>query len=273
MSSSSVPNRPISAIAWASNSSTCPSHFFMIPSTEDGAVANFTRGFGLKSGYFLCFSKDLSGGMVVSDVQVISEKEVIPHAYCYIPEFMESKSTVWKKKRVCVRIVPVDSVTTAVLDIRVTTKSKMMLPQYTCLGDIQGYVLWCLKGPFSSPVPQVKPRSLSIDMRQLSLEAATPLPLRPNNQPSQAPPRVSRRRSNLDRVETPEKVYDGNNIYGITAMDGVPFALHPKFESRAVEKVSVAALDNIRIKSLQDIENEYNYTFTVEEQVTTRPRS
>lgn len=45
--------------------------------------------------------------------------------------------------------------------------------------DIVGYVLWCQKGSFSSPVPQVKPRSLSIDMQRLSLEAAMPLPLRP----------------------------------------------------------------------------------------------
>ncbi|XP_047659196.1 multivesicular body subunit 12A isoform X1 [Tachysurus fulvidraco] len=267
MSSSSVQNRPISAIAWTSNNSTCPPHFTMIATTEDGAAANFTRGFGLKSGYFLCYSKDLSGGMMVSDVQVISDKDVIPHGYCYIPEFMESKSSVWKKKRVCVRIVPVDSLATAVLDIRVTVKSKMMLPQYTCLGDILGYVLWCLKGTFSSPVPQVKPRSLSIDMRQLSLEPAAPLPLRPNNQTSQGQPKVSRRRSNLDRTETDrtEKVHDGSSIYGITAMDGVPFALHPKFENRVIEKVSISALDNIRIKSLQDIENEYNYTFAVEE--------
>ncbi|KAM9454467.1 multivesicular body subunit 12A [Clarias gariepinus] len=271
MSSPAVPSRPITAVAWTSNSSTRPPHYTMIPSTEDGAVANFTRGFGLKSGYFLCYSKDLSGGMVVSDVQVISEKDVIPHGYCYIPEFMESKSSVWKKKRVCVRIVPVDSVNTAVLDIRVTAKSKMMLAQYTCLGDILGYVLWCLKGPFSSPVPQVKPRSLSIDMRQLSLEAGTPLPLRPTNQSSQPQPRVSRRRGNLDHTDTVEKVQDSSNIYGITAMDGVPFALHPRFESRAIEKVSVSALDNIRIKSLQDIENEYNYTFAIEEQAATRP--
>ncbi|XP_053472328.1 multivesicular body subunit 12A [Ictalurus furcatus] len=273
MSSSNAASRPISAIAWASNNSTCPAHFSMISATEDGAVANFTRGFGLKSGYFLCYSKDLSGGMVVSDVQVISEKDVIPHGYCYIPEFMESKSSVWKKKRVCVRIVPVDSVTTAVLDIRVTAKSKMMLPQYTCLGDILGYVLWCMKGSFLSPVPQAKPRSLSLDMRQLSLEATAPLPLRPNNQPSQTQHKVSRRRGALDHKETPEKVYDSSNIYGITAMDGVPFALHPKFESRAVEKVSMTALDNIRIKSLQDIENEYNYTFAIEEQAAMRPRS
>lgn len=41
----------------------------------------------------VCLSQDLSGGMVVSDVQVISDKEIIPHGYCYIPEYLEhSKS-------------------------------------------------------------------------------------------------------------------------------------------------------------------------------------
>ncbi|KAF4075536.1 hypothetical protein AMELA_G00235490 [Ameiurus melas] len=248
MSSSNAPSKPISAIAWASNNSTCPAHFSMVTATEDGAVANFTRGFGLKSGYFLCYSKDLSGGMVVSDVLVISEKDVIPHGYCYIPEFMESKSSVWKKKRVCANL-------------------------FLWTVDMLGYVLWCMKGPFLSPVPQAKPRTLSLDMRQLSLEATAPLPLRPNNQPAQTQHKVSRRRGTLDHTETPEKVYDSSNIYGITAMDGVPFALHPKFESRAVEKVSMTALDNIRIKSLQDIENEYNYTFAIEEQAAMRPRS
>ncbi|XP_076838963.1 multivesicular body subunit 12A isoform X2 [Brachyhypopomus gauderio] len=265
MSLSSSSSRPVTAVGWTSSGTTCPGHFTLISMTEDGASASFTRGFGLKSGYYLCYSKDLSGGMVVSDVQVISDKETIPHGYCYVPEFMDSKASVWKKKRVCVRIVPVDSVTTAVLDIRLTAKSKMMLQQYTCLGDMLGYVLWCMKGPFSTPVPQAKPRHISFDMGKISLDSTgPPLPLRPSNQPAAAP-RISRRRSNLDEKETPESVCDGSNIYGITAMDGVPFALHPKFEMRPSGTVSTQVLDDIRIKSLQDIENEYNYTFAIEE--------
>ncbi|KAI4888190.1 hypothetical protein NFI96_018641 [Prochilodus magdalenae] len=239
MSVSSAPSRPITAIAWASSATTCPGHFSLIGTTEDGTAANFTKGFALKSGYYLCFSKDLSGGMVVSDVQVISDKETLPHGYCYIPEFMDPKASVWKKKRVCVRIVPLESVTTAVLDLRLTAKSKMMLPQYTCLGDMLGYVLWCMKGPFSSPVPHAKPRSISLDMRQLSLEASgPPLPLRPSNQ-HQTPPKVSRRRSTLNMKESKESnesVYDGGSFGGISAMDGVPFALHPKFETQSKEK-------------------------------------
>ncbi|XP_029918986.1 multivesicular body subunit 12A [Myripristis murdjan] len=264
--------RPVTAIAWTSNGSTCPKEFNLISLTEDGAAANFTRSFGMKSGYYLCYSKDLSGGMVVSDVQVISDKETIPHGYCYIAEHLEPKASVWKKKRVCVRVVPVGSVDTAVLDIKLTAKSKMMLQHYTCVGDIHGYVLWCRKGHFSSPMPQAKPRSISLDLHKLSLDQpAPPLPLRPSNPPPPLPhSKLSQRRCSLKSRDTTDKAADNSTIYGITAIDGVPFALHPKFE---IQKNGMTPqLNNIRIKSLQDIENEYNYTFAVEESAAKRTR-
>lgn len=271
---SSASSRPITAVAWASNTTTCPSHFNLISQTEDGGSANFIRGFAMKSGYFLCYTKDLSGGMVVADVLLMSDKESIPHGYCYIPEYLEPKASVTKKKRICVRIVPVGSVTMAVLDLKLTAKNKTMVQQYTCLGDMSGFVVWCLKGQFSSP-PQAKPRSVSLDLRSLSLDGpGPPQPLTPSNPPN-IPPKVSRRRSKLDMSKPTEGVYNsGNhsNIYGITAMDGVPFTLHPKFESQSNSKVSVITLSDIRIKSVKDIENEYNYTFAVEEQAAKRIR-
>ncbi|XP_035253510.1 multivesicular body subunit 12A-like [Anguilla anguilla] len=269
---------PVSAVAWSSSSSTCPKDFTLINLTLDGATANFVRGFGMKSGYYLCYSTNAAGGMVVSDIQVISDKEPIPHGYCFIPEYLDSKASVWKKKRVCVRIVPLGSVDTAVLDIKLTAKNKVVLQHYTCLGDIHGYVLWCKKGHFSSPAPQAKPRSVSLELRKLSLDqpAPPPLPLRPSNAPPPTPVgKLSRRRSNLEAKDSAEGVYDSSNIYGISAMDGVPFTLHPRFEATPARAVSLNALGNIRIKSVQDIENEYNYTFAVEESAAnpTRPRT
>ncbi|XP_063332706.1 multivesicular body subunit 12A [Pelmatolapia mariae] len=263
--------RPVTAVAWASNSGTCPKDFTLISLTEDGASANFTRTFGMKSGYYLCFSKDSAGGMVVSDIRILSDKDSLPHGYCFIAEHLEPKATVSKKKRVCVRIVPVGSVETAVLDIKLTAKSKMMLQHYTFVGDIHGYVLWYRKGYFSKPTPQAKPRSVSLDIRQLSLEQPSPpLPLRPSNPPPpQLPPsRLSHRRHTLQTKDELDKPADGS-IHGITALDGVPFSLHPKFETQANETNSDL---NIPIKSLQDIENEYNYTFTVEENAAKRIR-
>lgn len=264
--------RPVTAVAWTSNSSTCPKEYTLISITEDGATANFTRSFGMKSGYYLCYSKDLSGGMVLSDIQLISDKDSIPHGYCYIAEHLEPRATVSKKKRVCVRVVPVGSVDTAVLDVKLTAKSKMMLQHYTYVGDIHGYVLWCRKGPFSCPMPQAKPRSVSLDLRKLSLEQSGPLPLRPSNPPPLPPGRLSQRRCSLHTKDS-DKPADGS-MQGITALDGVPFSLHPKFDVQTNGTGSQlnSQLNNIRIKSLQDIENEYNYTFAVEENAAKRTR-
>uniref|UniRef100_A0A3B4F1N4 Multivesicular body subunit 12A n=1 Tax=Pundamilia nyererei TaxID=303518 RepID=A0A3B4F1N4_9CICH len=243
--------RPVTAVAWASNSGTCPKDFTLISLTEDGASANFTRTFGMKSGYYLCYSKDSAGGMVVSDIRIISDKDSLPHGYCFIAEHLEPKATVSKKKRVCVRIVPVGSVETAVLDIKLTAKSKMMLQHYTFVGDIHGYVLWYRKGYFSKPTPQAKPRSVSLDIRQLSLEQQSPpLPLRP-------------------RYNAYVYLKWRCILLFSAALDGVPFSLHPKFETQANETNSDL---NIPIKSLQDIENEYNYTFSVEENAAKRIR-
>uniref|UniRef100_UPI0037E8A2CC multivesicular body subunit 12A n=1 Tax=Semicossyphus pulcher TaxID=241346 RepID=UPI0037E8A2CC len=268
--------RPITAVAWTSNSSTCPKDFTLISITEDGAAANFTRSFGMKSGYYLCYCKDLAGGMVLSDIQLISDKDSIPHGYCYIAEHLESKASVWKKKRVCVRVVPVGSVDTAVLDIKLTAKSKMMLQHYTYVGDIHGYVLWCRKGYFTSPIPQAKPRSVSLDIRTLSLEQpSAPLPLRPSNPPPPLPQnnKLSHRRRSLHVKDNSDKPAD-SSFQGITALDGVPFSLHPKFDIQANCKALQLnpQLNNIRIKSLQDIENEYNYPFAVEESAAKRTR-
>ncbi|XP_053713058.1 multivesicular body subunit 12A-like [Synchiropus splendidus] len=269
--------RPVTAVAWTSNTGTCPKDFTLISITEDGSAANFTRSFAMRSGYYLCYSKSTSSGMVVSDIVLLSDKDSIRPGYCYIQEHLEAKASVTKKKRLCVRVVPVGSVDTAVLDIKVTTKSKMMLQQYTCLGDINGYVMWCKKGPFASPLPQAKPRSVSLDLRGLSLDQLQPpFPLRPSNPPPPLPPpvRLSQRRHSLSSKDTVDKPADGS-LQTITALDGVPFSLHPKFESSAngMAPHLNAQLNNIRIKSLQDIENEYSYTFAVEESAAKRTRT
>ncbi|KAM3622803.1 uncharacterized protein V6R79_003351 [Siganus canaliculatus] len=264
--------RPITAVAWTTNSSTCPKDFQLITVTEDGAAANFTRVFGIKSGYYLCYSKEPAGGMVVTDIRLISDKESIPHGYCYIAEHLEPKAAVSKKKRVCVRVVPVGSVDTALLDIKLTARSKMMLQHHTYVGDIHGYVLWCRKGYFSSPMPQAKPRSVSLDLRGLSLDQpSAPQPLRLRNPPLPPQGKLSQRRSSLHAKDNLDKPAD-SSVQGITALDGVPFSLHPKFDVQANGTTLNSQINNIRIKSLQDIENEYDYTFAVEESAAKRTR-
>ncbi|XP_067438682.1 multivesicular body subunit 12A [Thunnus thynnus] len=150
----------------------------------------------------------------------------------------------------------------------------MMLQHYTYVGDIHGYVLWCRKGHFSNPMPIAKPRSVSLDLRRLSLEQpSAPLPLRPSNPPPLPHSKVSQRRSSLCAKDNLDKPAD-SSMQGITALDGVPFSLHPKFDVQANGATPQlnSQLNNIRIKSLQDIENEYSYTFVVEESAAKRTR-
>ncbi|XP_038819092.1 multivesicular body subunit 12A-like isoform X2 [Salvelinus namaycush] len=68
--------------------------------------------------------------------------------------------------------------------------------------------------------------------------------------------KLSHRHSNLQLNDTLDKVVDSSNIYGISAIDGVPFTLHPKFKTQTNGTTPTNTLNNIRIKSVQDIENE-----------------
>ncbi|XP_068778887.1 multivesicular body subunit 12A isoform X2 [Struthio camelus] len=60
-----------------------------------------------------------------------------------------------------------------------------------------------------------------------------------------------------------ESVYDTSNIYGLSAMDGVPFTLHPRFEGN-INSGSNTILADLNVKSLAEIEEEYNYAFVIE---------
>ncbi|XP_058863071.1 multivesicular body subunit 12A-like isoform X1 [Acipenser ruthenus] len=261
---------PLTALAWASGSSTCPNDFKLISTTFDGSNANFGKGFGMKSSYYLCCSSKPQGS-VITDIQFVSEKESLPSGFYYIAEFLEPRASVSKKKRLCVKSVSFNTADVAVLDVQLTAKSKVILPHYTCIGDMNGFVLWCKKGRVR-PLP--KPRSINLDMRELSLEKGEAEPQSPAHNSSAAsrpvhPNKLSKRRSTL---EIKEAVYDTGNIYSISAMDGVPFALHPKFDCQPNGNVPLVNLNNIQIKSITDIENEYNYSFTVEKTAADRPQ-
>lgn len=56
----------------------------------------------------------------------------------------------------------------------------------------------------------------------------------------------------------------------IAAMDGVPFTLHPRFEGKSCGPLNLSAFGDLTIKSLADIEKEYNYGFVVEKTAAAR---
>ncbi|XP_026305836.1 multivesicular body subunit 12A-like [Piliocolobus tephrosceles] len=112
-----------------------------------------------------------------------------------------------------------------------------------------GFAIWCKKAKAPRPVP--KPRGLSRDMQGLSLDAAS--------QPSKGgllertPSRLGSRASTLRRNDS---IYEASSLYGISAMDGVPFTLHPRFEGKSCSPLAFSAFGDLTIKSLADIEEE-----------------
>ncbi|XP_032075889.1 multivesicular body subunit 12A-like [Thamnophis elegans] len=169
----------------------------------------------------------------------------------YIKEFLDLKTSVSKKKRLCIKLIPMGVAETAVCDVMLSSKSKV-IPNYIRIGEISGFALWYKKEHINKPKPLPKPRSISLEMNQLSLETANVDSLSIG----------SKRQTTIKKNES---IYDTSNAYGISAIDGVPFTLHPKFENNVTRGATALSIfKNFHIKSLADIEKEYHYSFVVE---------
>ncbi|XP_059688992.1 multivesicular body subunit 12A [Gavia stellata] len=246
---------PLTGVAWAAAPEAVPAGWTAITVTVEGAAANLGKGFGHKGGGYLCVSgggTQAPAGPVVTDVQVLSDRSPQPAGYIRAPEFPEPRPGLSRKKRLYVKLLPLDAAETAVFDVKLSSKSKA-LPHYMKIGEMGSFAIWCKKAPVSksSPQPVPKPRTISAGLKQLSL------------QPPDAHPKSPPARCSIKHASQHESLYDTSNIYGLSAMDGVPFTLHPKFESK-LSSGSNAILADLNVKSLADIEKEYNYAFVVE---------
>ncbi|XP_035427587.1 multivesicular body subunit 12A isoform X1 [Cygnus olor] len=254
------PPAPLSGVGWAATPEAAPAGWSVLTTSVEGAAANLGKGFGHKGGGYLCVSTggQAATGPVVTDVQVLSERNPQPTGYSRVPEFPEPRAGVSRKKRVYVRLQPLSAADTAVFDIKLSSKSKA-IPHYMKIGELGGFAVWCKKGPVpkSSLAPVPSPRTVSLGLKQLSLQPAA-------DSEQKAPERpLARSGTKRASFTLPNSVDDGSGIYNLSAMDGVPFTLHPKFES-SLSFGSNALLAELNVKSLADIEKEYNYAFVVE---------
>ncbi|NXI68413.1 MB12A protein, partial [Anseranas semipalmata] len=250
---------PLTGVGLAATPEAAPAGWTVITASVEGSAANLGKGFGHKGGGYLCVSTgaQAAAGSVVTDVQVLSDRSPQPAGYTRASEFPEPRAGVSRKKRVYVRLQPPGAADTAVFDIKLSGKSKA-LPHYMKIGEMGGFAVWCKKGPLPkcSPPPVPKPRTLSLGLKQLSLQPADS----EHKSPEKTVARCGTKRASFTLHDS---VDDASSIYNLSAMDGVPFTLHPKFES-SLSSGSHAILANLSVKSLADIEKEYNYAFVVE---------
>ncbi|XP_052608500.1 multivesicular body subunit 12A isoform X1 [Peromyscus californicus insignis] len=264
---------PLAGLVWSSVLAPPPPGFSAITCTVEGATASFGRSFAQKAGYFLCLSPlgSLRSAQdnVVVDMQIVMDKGPLPSGFSAVNDPLDTSSCTAGTPGTG---FPCSLHSSAPLPHPCRTqlptspwclvlKVSLVAPQR--VRDMGGFAIWCKKSKAPRPVP--KPRTVSQDMQGLSLD--------PPRQPSKGshPERtLSRLGSRASTLRRNDSIYEASSLYGISAMDGVPFTLHPRFEGKSCGPLNFSAFGDLTIKSLADIEKEYNYGFVVEKTAAAR---
>ncbi|XP_061010625.1 multivesicular body subunit 12B isoform X3 [Dama dama] len=165
----------------------------------------------------------------------------------------------FRKKRLCIKFIPRDSTEAAICDIRIMGRTKQAPPQYTFIGELNSMGIWYRMGRVPRSHDASQPTTPSP-----SSAASTPAPNLPRHISLTLPATFRGRNSTRADYE-----YQHSNLYAISAMDGVPFMISEKF-SCVPESMQPFDLLGITIKSLAEIEKEYEYSFRTEQSAAAR---
>ncbi|KAJ0019497.1 hypothetical protein NQD34_007066 [Periophthalmus magnuspinnatus] len=237
--SSQLPAEPISAVGIVASPSKAPDGYSVVAQTTDGSDADLWKDglFKSKVTRYLCFTRN-PGLDVVTDVKLTDIKDALPEGFTPLQETLDSKETATRKRRLCVRVSPRAATQTAVYDIQIVAKSKYHLVNYTCVGEINNMFVWCRLGEVQLQKLQTACESNSATQAQTVRKSAG----------------------------RPDCERQSSGSVTKTALDDVPFVLSEKFHDTKTEMQQVNLM-GITIKSLAEIEEEFQYNFTTERSV------
>uniref|UniRef100_UPI0037E8D6DD multivesicular body subunit 12Bb n=1 Tax=Semicossyphus pulcher TaxID=241346 RepID=UPI0037E8D6DD len=240
--SSKLPSEPISAVAVVTSLTKDYDGYYVVAQTTDGSDADLWKDglFKSKVTRYLCFTRK-TGPEVVVDIKLIDIKDALPEGFTPVEETMDTKETAMRKRRLCVKMSPRAAADTALYDIQITAKSKYHLVNYTSMGEINNMGLWYRTG--------------DVPRQWLSKETY-------RTASSEAPPTIARRNTGRPAYE-----HQGSGIYTMTALDDVPFVISEKFCERKPKEMQQVNLMGITIKSLAEIEEEFQYNFSTERSI------
>ncbi|XP_061585896.1 multivesicular body subunit 12Bb [Cololabis saira] len=238
---SQLPTEPISAVGIITSISKAPNGYYVVAQTTDGSDADLWKDglFKSKVTRYLCFSRETDPEVVV-DIKLMDAKDALPEFFTPLQETMDTKEPSLRKKRLCVKMRPREAAETAVCDILITAKSKYQLVNYTCIGDINNMGIWYRMGNV--------PRHQSSQETPSEIQTDTSLT-------------VSRR-----AMSRPDHEQQSSGNYTMTALDDVPFVVSEKFYENRLEMEQVNLM-GITIKSLAEIEEEFQYNFGTERSI------
>ncbi|KAM6431399.1 multivesicular body subunit 12B isoform 4-T4 [Liasis olivaceus] len=262
-----VPMDPITGVGVVASRNRAPTNYDVVAQTADGLDADLWKDglFKSKVTRYLCFTRTFSKenshlGNVLVDMKLIDIKDTLPVGFIPIQETMDTQETAFRKKRLCIKFIPRDSTEAAICDIRILGRGKQTPPQYTYIGELNNMGIWYRMG--------------KVPRNHESSQPTTPSPQAPATTPAANLPRhisltLPASFRGKGHGTRPDFEYQHSNLYAISAMEGVPFMISEKFAC-ASEGMQPVDLLGITIKSLAEIEKEYDYSFRTEQSAAAR---
>ncbi|XP_050701179.1 multivesicular body subunit 12B-like [Eriocheir sinensis] len=269
---------------------------------KDGFFRRVTR--------YLCHSKvDGYMGYVVEQLAIVNDRDSRPTGYTIVEQTFDTSQKAFKKKQLCFKQVPQSMASQTITDIIILSRSKMAPEGFSLVGEMNGLCICVKCGPapasssYNKPGGQPASSSLPYGMDPRGggstggggggggggriypgLMPARPAPElpppigssgpgRPQGLPPPLPPRVLRHPAPHSPSPTHHATAhtDTSTLYGPgqSALFGVPFVLNKKYVKSGDS--SSAHIPTFSKKSRQQIEDEFYYSFTLEQDIVQRP--
>ncbi|KAM6985571.1 multivesicular body subunit 12Ba [Aplochiton taeniatus] len=263
---------PITGVGVVASRNRAPTGYDVVSTTTDGLDADLWKDglFKSKVTRYLCFTRVFSKenshlGNVLVDMKLIDIKDTLPVGFIPIQETVDTQEQAFRKRRLCIKFIPRDSTEAAICDVRILGRSKQAPPQYTFIGELNNMGIWYRMGK----VPRAQDSSSQSPVTnniQNSNSTTTPTPTAPMPKHISMTLPASFSRKSTTR---PDYEHQNSNLYAISAMDGVPFVISEKFACASSDLQQVDLM-GITIKSLAEIEKEYEYSFRTEHSAAAR---
>ncbi|XP_073723833.1 multivesicular body subunit 12Bb [Misgurnus anguillicaudatus] len=250
-----------------------PADYNVVAQTTDGFDANLWKDsiFKSKVTRYLCFSRASKNKQlcnVVVDMKLMDLRETLPEGFTSIQDTMDSQEQALKKERLCVKLVPRHTTDTAICDLIIQGKSKHGLANYTYIGEMNSLGIWCQLGKITKLKDAAnKTSSASTN----TSDVARQFPVSPASSPTKkniVRPDYEHHIPNLytkSEIETHQTRQHFSSLQlSNFALDDIPFTISKKCVSTSRDEIQPVHLMGITIKSPQEIEEEYSYSFNTE---------
>ncbi|XP_076056822.1 multivesicular body subunit 12-like Mvb12 [Oratosquilla oratoria] len=294
-------DRPITSISVVEELAGCPVNYTAVSKTHDQDIDAdlYKDGFFRRVTRYLCHSKTEGYmGYIVENILIINDRDCRPTGFTIIEQTQDTGQKAFKKKQICYKAVPRHMASQSVTDIIILSRSKVAPEGFTLVGEMNGLCICYKPGPVppaptpnkSSAQPSSSPLPYGVNPAggvssstggngalYPGLSPSRPAPQPPGGPvsgPLSPPPPLPPRNIGAPYNSPSHASRDTSTLYGPpqSALFGVPFTLNQKYV-KSSQNGSTSNIPNPGKKSRQQVEDEYYYSFTLEQDVLQRPTS